>query len=177
MKVPEFRILQYNTQKRLNAVQVPFLSDRRVREFDVIAIQEQGRAANAPQTHSPNSCPFHLVASTSQLSRACIYVNKNIDPGQWSAQATEPDLCSIAIQVEDLAGQSTRILIHSIYNPSPLSTSTTEGPSTIGSLASALQEDGPHIVLGDFNLHHPYWGGKRCYSKHAASDGLIEVAT
>lgn len=171
------RILQYNMQKRLNAVQVPFLQSPKVKEFDIVAVQEQGRSDRAPQTFNPSYSQFHLVANASPLSRACIYVNKAIDPSTWSVTTTEPDFCSIKMRVQDGAGAEVELQVHNIYNPSPVSTTSTEGPSTLPRLQGALQSDGPHLAVGDFNLHHPYWGGTGCYSRHSASDALIEIAT
>jgi hypothetical protein len=40
-----------------------------------------------------------------------------------------------------------------------------------------LEEEGeqPHLVLGDFNLHHPIWGGARLPTAHLAAERLVEV--
>ena len=48
---------------------------------------------------------------------------------------------------------------------------------TIETLASQLQatQDDAHIVVGDFNLHHPSWGGAHCLTQHRVADRLIEV--
>ena len=31
-------------------------------------------------------------------------------------------------------------------------------------------------MVGDFNLHHPTWGGLRCLTQHVAADRLLDVA-
>ncbi len=69
------RILQYNIRKSLK-IQESFLIDREVREFDIVAIQKQGRNNNDLQSFSSAHNFFHLVKNSSSQSRTCIYVNK-----------------------------------------------------------------------------------------------------
>jgi hypothetical protein len=42
----------------------------------------------------------------------------------------------------------------------------------------ALQTLGQHLIVGDFNLHHPLWGGPSVTQMHAVAgtliDGIIE---
>ena len=51
-----------------------------------------------------------------------------------------------------------KIQIHNVYNPS---TSAPDASSALATLEVALNQDKneEHIVLGNFNLHHPVWGG------------------
>ena len=41
-------------------------------------------------------------------------------------------------------------------------------------MLQALQAPGQHLIVGDFNLHHPLWGGLDVPQTHAAADILIE---
>lgn len=174
-----FQILQYNVQKRLNAVQIPLLNDPEVREFDILALQEPGRSLNASETHNTSSTQFHLVNCPGKTFRTCIYVNKRIDTKTWSVEAAEDDFCSIRIVIRNNDGSTKAIRLHNVYNPSPNSTTSVNSPSTLPRLVKAIEEnpEDTHMVVGDFNLHHPYWGGPRCFSRHAAADHLIDVAT
>lgn len=176
---PTIQILQYNVQKRLNAVQIPLLNDPAVHQFDILALQEPGRNLSACETHNPSSLKFHLVNCPGQTFRTCIYVNKRIDTKTWSVEAVEDDYCSIRIAISDDSGAPKTLRLHNIYNPSPLSTTSTESPSTLPVLHTALAEhpSDAHLVVGDFNLHHPYWGGPRCLTRHAMADQLINTAT
>ena len=69
-------------------------------------------------------------------------------------------------------------MIHNIYNLSPESYSaTTEG--TLATLRDVLERTTPeteHIVIGDFNLHHPHWSGLARLTQHAAADNLLDIA-
>ena len=50
-------------------------------------------------------------------------------------------------------------------------------PGTLTILRECLQEPADnHIVLGDFNLHHPLWNGLARPTQHAAADILIDIA-
>src|SRR5205814_169596 len=50
---------------------------------------------------------------------------------------------------------------------------TTEWPTPIPHLLDALQVPGRHLVVGDFSLHHPLWGGPEVTRSHAAAELLI----
>ena len=169
------RVLQYNLHRRLNAVQTPFLSDRRVQEADIIAVQEQARN-RAGKTWCPSVLPFHVVEAPGQSSRTAVYLNKRLDPTGWEIARADPDLVSIRLRIQAAGAEQKVITVHNVYNPSPVSTTSTDSPSTLPSLRNALEEPGEHIVVGDFNLHHPYWGGVTCLGRHAASDTLLELA-
>ena len=88
----------------------------------------------------------------------------------------EKDIESIHLRVNTEVKQ-TELIIHNIYNSCSISTSFTGSPSTLPQLAEALAAPGEHLVVGDFNLHHPYWGGPRCLTRHAMADKTIEIAT
>lgn len=67
------------------------------------------------------------------------------------------------------------INVHNCYNPSgPI------GDHTLGTLplverAIQEREGEDHVLVGDFNLHHPRWGGNNTQSQHWASDHLITI--
>ena len=67
--------------------------------------------------------------------------------------------------------------IYNVYNLPPISTQDTTGPSTLPVLYKDLQESlHEHtMVLGDFNVHHPLWGGRTMLSQHAYADKLIDI--
>lgn len=173
------QIIQYNVQKRLDAVQIPFLNDPIVQKFDIIAIQEPGRNRSACGTYNPSNLKFHLVNHPGQLFRTCFYIDKDIDPTTWSIEQTEDDFCSIRIITQSNAGETQTTRIHNINNPSPISTTSTDSPTTLYTLAETLTKytEDTHIVVGDLNLHHPYWGGSNCLTRHAMSDQLIAITT
>ena len=67
------------------------------------------------------------------------------------------------------------IHVHNVYNPSPASYLSTDSPTTLPAARSMLSADAHHILLGDFNLHHPFWNGPSRPTQHAAADQLLEI--
>ena len=67
-----------------------------------------------------------------------------------------------------------KIKIHNIYNPSP-ALITSENPSSLPLVQQEIQEPGEHLLLGDFNLHHPNWNNPNRYSYHKEADTLVEL--
>lgn len=63
--------------------------------------------------------------------------------------------------------------IHNIYSP-PKSTNNT---NALDALVMALREHpgDHHIVLGDFNLHHPLWTGPMYHRQDQEVDELIHI--
>ena len=85
-------------------------------------------------------------------------------------------LCALDIKVYFTDIVQT-LQIYNIYNLPPISTQDTTGPSTLPVLYKDLQES-PYehtIVLGDFNVHHPLWGGCTMLSQHVYTNKLINM--
>ena len=68
------------------------------------------------------------------------------------------------------------INIHNIYNFSSASYAATNSPTTLTSLAQALNMPEEHIVVEDFNLHHSYWSDPSKITQHAMADRLLNLA-
>ena len=93
-------------------------------------------------------------------------------------KAVEADYYSIKIDVIIFAGVAQSIRIYNVYNLSPIFTTSRDSPFTLPKLAKGLRSgraESTHLVVGDFNLHHPYWGGGGCLIQHAIADTLIEL--
>lgn len=73
--------------------------------------------------------------------------------------------------------QPALIHIHNVYSPSPRHRTALETP-VIDELTARLRAAPSvhHVVTGDFNLHHPSWGGQQCLTQHAAADSLLHTA-
>lgn len=169
------QILQYNVQRSTNKVLTPFLQEECVKQADIICIQEPMPDQNHFRLYNPSTSQFHLIHGTGHV-RTCIYVNKRLDINTWRKEIAESDICSIRIKVTTGEEQE-EVIIHNVYNPSPISYTATASPSTIPQLREALQSEGHHIAIGDFNLHHPYWTGGRCWTRHMQADYLVQTAT
>ena len=72
-----------------------------------------------------------------------------------------------------LAGGKQAINVHNVYNPPPASHNDEAGTASITALNNALTMPGCHIVVGDFNLHHPLWCEPTYAHQHRIADRLL----
>ncbi len=170
------RILQYNIRKLLR-IQESFLIDRKVREFDIVAIQKQGHNNNNSQSFSAAHNFFHLVKNSSSQSRTCIYVNKHLRFDQWIVETAESDICSIRILTCNTDDETQTLRLLNVYNSCLLFTTFTEKSSIISRLNELLKNDCKQLIVEDFNLHHSHWERRRCFTRHMTTDTLLNVIT
>lgn len=168
------RILQYNVNHGKDATLVPLLHDTSVNEFDILAIQEPWRNPLVTTGYNPSGSQFYLAYPPKELTRVCFYINKKIHLNSWTVKHHNEDAQTVTLNYER-DKQEEKIQIHNIYNPSPTSYSSRE-PGTLEILRSCVEEvSTEHIVVGDFNLHHPLWNGLSRPTQHAAADTLLDI--
>jgi hypothetical protein len=78
-------------------------------------------------------------------------------------------------QFKRLELDSGPITIHNIYSESPGSYVTTEWNTPIHQIVEAVKAPGRHLVVGDFNLHHPLWGGQAVLRADAGAALLVDI--
>jgi hypothetical protein len=189
MQTPHLRILQYNVNHGKEATLVPLLQDTNVDEFDILAIQEPWRNPTVTTSYNPARSQFHLAYPPHLLARVCFYINKRLHIQSWSVTHHNEDAQTVTLRyaaneqdvANPLGGLTTSLAlgktvqIHNIYNPSPVSHSSTE-EGTLTTLRNCLQDTTTdHIVIGDFNLHHPLWGGVARPIQHSCADILLDI--
>lgn len=106
----------------------------------------------------------------------CFYINEKIDSDSWEVEFPSADMCTLTLNIQ-INGSKDLIHIHNVYNPSPASQSLTKSLFTLPDLRRAVSANAnaKHIVVGDFNLHHPYWSGPSRPFQHAAADQLLNI--
>lgn len=174
------RVLQYNVGKGKR--HGTLLQDPHTWDFDILAIQEPAVLQRNDSYTSYNTQRgfFHLEFQDSAATRVAFHVNKRIPVESWEVSFINTDLSLLTLHTTS-GGTPVVLHIFNVYNPSPASTSSQAGVSTIPQLDEALQElltagHSQHImVLGDFNLHHPMWGGPHVLGTHAQASTLIET--
>jgi hypothetical protein len=107
----------------------------------------------------------------SLATRVCFYVSKAVNRNEWETTEHSPDLVTLTIY---LGGRT--LHIHNCYNPPP-KLLTSRNLATLQLLPQALSHQGEHMLVGDFNLHHPLWGGTLLPTQHTLADDLIEAIT
>jgi len=157
-------IVQYNVNRQQACMDDLFRKLRPDRHL-IIAIQEPFSYARIRGTKRyPN---YHLLIPDGHF-RTCFYVSKQLPVNRWKFKSTSGDCCSIILDTQS------PISVHNVYNPvQPTPRSMVEG--TLALLPQLLSEPGEHVVVGDFNLHHPRWGGQGCVSQDAAADIFIRL--
>lgn len=102
-----------------------------------------------------------------------MYINKGLLTGGWTETFHSRDVCTISMRIAGEGGIT--INIHNVYNPPP-ATHNDEGEiDAVRILAQALRMPGEHIVVGDFNLHHPRWCGTTYAYQHRGADQVLQL--
>ena len=162
----DIRILQYNVHKSTGVVR-PLLEDRETDQYHVIALQESNMIERA--AICPSSCAFVAIWQDRE-ARVSILVNKKLNPNSWEARFLSPDMVSLRVQT----GEGI-LWIHNCYSSPPGCRTGRVSGSPIHSLGNVLQQEGEHLVVGDFNVHHPLWCSIRNPTTHELGEKLAET--
>jgi exonuclease III len=170
-------ILQYNVRKSRDMVMASLLRDPGIDDFDIIALQEPWKNPYTATTHHPAKNKFHLcypTGHTEGTARVCFFINKKIDQARWRFEERTRDICSIIVDPTDNQQSQERVIIHNIYNP-PKNSSNRQ--SALPQIREALRQyhADEQVLLGDFNLHHPLWGGLNREVTDLESEDLIDI--
>lgn len=157
-----FAIIQYNMHNS-GSTQSSFLRELDPHQHHVIAVQEPNVIGQGKTRTDPR---YHLVFPTSLPARTCMYVSKEIPTSKWKVDEKSGFFTTLTLEL----GERT-VHIHNCYNQ-PNSTSSRD-LGTLIHLQQALEREGEHVLLGDFNLHHPRWGGGAVFTQHNTADYLI----
>ena len=166
-------ILQYNVRNDRVSTMLPLLADPNTQDYDIIAIQEPWRNPFAPTTLSSHQSGFHPLYRNGD-TRVCFYINDSIDPDSWEVEFPSADMCTLIIRTK--IGETSEVIhVHNVYNPSPASYSSIDSPSTLPIVKRQLTTGSNHILLGDFNLHHPLWNDPSRTTQYAGADQLLNI--
>ena len=139
---------------------IHLFGEKEVRDLEILAIQEPYINKHTDQVTTYSQMlgnRFHLLikptskdTNVANMPRVCFFVSKALDPKKWAIKHHTKDLSTLTLHTK--IGP---IHIHNAYNPSPV----TGQPSVINALNNALagHPGQQHVVVGDFNLHHPMW--------------------
>lgn len=164
-------ILQYNVHRSKDVVMADFLRNPRVLEADVIAIQEPWDNPYTETTHHPAKATHELVyPSTNECqgerTRVCMLISKHL---QWTHHVYGRDSHEVRIRTGKSGESGEELRIINIYNP----VGSIETVNMLGDVFGRKTRSRT-IVIGDFNLHHPAWGGDDAV-QDASADALIEL--
>ena len=159
-------IIQYNVNHSREKAQLPFLQGLDPYIHHILAVQEPWKN---PQAHTTVKHPGYFeILPQGQHPRTCLYISKTLSTETWTTTTTSPDIITAHLMVNQ-----TQLHIHNCYNP-PSSTSQ-QHSENLNLLHQQINQPGEHILLGDFNLHHPQWGGSNTFTQHKSADQLINI--
>jgi endonuclease/exonuclease/phosphatase family metal-dependent hydrolase len=177
-------ILQYNTHNSKDVI-FPLIADPETRNFDFIAVQEPWKSPGIMTSHNPSTSGFYLAYQETEDVNVCWYINKRIDPQSWEVNYWSKNLATLKIKVAAPASQSgamgaeREVWLHNVYNQDPGNRiaanleSTDILPAIRGALSTITAVE--HILLGDFNLHHPAWNNEGRMTHDDQADTLLEI--
>ena len=146
---PPLSILSYNVHTS-STIMAALLADNRVKDFDVVALQEPWKNPAMEATVCPAHCAFTPLTGP-VLGRACILVNKRLDQSSYRVVHHSADFISIHFS-------SDNFWVHNLYFPcSSSSNYRASAEQALGLLPDALSAPGRHLLVGDSNLSHPLW--------------------
>ncbi|KAF1923273.1 uncharacterized protein M421DRAFT_15700, partial [Didymella exigua CBS 183.55] len=112
-------------------------------------------------THHLAKNVFHLCCPAEEEvgpTQVCFFINRRLDHKKWQFKEHSRDICLLTLEFGDDQQERQHIAIHSIYNLARRSKSDGTVLSDIRTVLHNNQAN-KQILLGDFNLHHPMWGG------------------
>ncbi len=162
----------------------PLLANSRLSEFSVLAVQEPWHNPGVLTTHNPSNIYLNLFYPLSAEASVCFAVNKLLNPSSYSACFPSSNYGYLCLRspVEGVKD----VMIYNVYRTQNISSTSSENqplneplsPDTlkIFSFVSAAISDASanHVLLGNFNIHHPYEGGPRV-TPHCASQLLLSL--
>lgn len=160
-------ILQYNVNNSRSKVMIPMFETDGILNYDILAIQEPWKNPYSNTTNSRLNQYFDTYYMDSPKTRVCFFVNKRIALASYTVTYHSGDINTINLRLPE--GRT--IDIHNLYNPCKGSGEK----SVIPILRNLLEEnkDGEHVIVGDFNSHHPKWGGNHVIADADAYELIV----
>jgi len=94
-------------------------------------------------------------------------IKRDVGNAQWRRRQYGPNVAALELDIDQ-----GKLTIINVYNPRTSSPRLQEWPS----IATALEEArGEILVIGDFNSHHPAWGGRGAACEQGAQHLLVET--
>lgn len=163
-------ILQYNVGTRPNRLKC-LLAQESVVRHDIIAIQEPPVSSDTGWPHNPGG-NFWVVYREGEAyrPRVAMYVNKRIPISKWTESWFSDDVVRIDLEKD---GKATSVV--NAYVPTRQSEVGDNQEGALAKLREACRSEDT-VLVGDFNLHHPAWGGSRVRRAEELAEELMGLA-
>jgi hypothetical protein len=163
-----FIILQYNCGHANGGKLKPFFLSAEPSSHRVLAIQEPGWNKHTKSTFCPRG--YTLAYEAAEETKVCFMVSKELGIDSWRFRHVSPYIAVLRVQL----GQEFLTIVN-VYNP----INCTAHTEAITECIRTLDETDPSdqiVLLGDFNLHHPAWGGRSSRTEAMAERLLTEAS-
>ena len=168
--IQEIQIIQFNCNKANGGQEREFFEALHPKFQHIIAIQEPQILTSSLSTKVPIG--YRLALYSHAATRVAFLVSKELDPSSWSVLSLSRDVACLLVKTK---GDPLGII--NVYNPGPQSQRQGQR-SALPEVQRALcrlqrqRSEVDILLLGDFNLHHPNWGGPNTTPDQEAA-GLI----
>ncbi len=155
---------------------IALLHKEKIKNYDILILQEPWRFDENSRAYCPATAGFMLEDNG---GRTCFYINKRIDSNTWHSTWHFKDVGTITLQTltGDTQAAQEAIHIHEAYNSPPRDHEVIHERGSLSDIEKALHMPEECVLVGDFNLHHPTWGGPSYPRQHLLSNDLIEMIT
>ena len=128
-------------------------------EWDVILIQEPAQQEN---NNTVTNNQYHTIYRREGDASVCTHVHRRISLERWRSKviSRQKHIVSISTANGD-------IHIHNLYNHG--------SRMSLDDIVQGIDLDGEHIIAGDFNLHHPRWGGEKAQRPERTANQLAAL--
>jgi reverse transcriptase-like protein/retrotransposon-encoded endonuclease len=156
----QLTILQFNCGNSNHKATRPFFEAASPQSHQVIAIQEPAFNKQTGLTYCPKG--YTLSYESHPTTRVGFMISKEVGVAQWSRKQYGPYVATLYLQTREI-----EISIVSVYNP--ITPGQRERLLAWEPLETAIREvRGEVLLIGDFNSHHPAWGGRHVTSEPQA---------
>jgi endonuclease/exonuclease/phosphatase family metal-dependent hydrolase len=162
----DIQIIQYNCGNANHKAARPFFDAAAPARHQILAVQEPAYTPYNRATYCPKG--YHLASTNTPLTRVCFMISNEIPISDWRFYPHSDYVASLAVRLE---GEEVTII--NVYNPRDNRTRIQTWPQIQDAINSA---QGEIILLGDFNTHHPLWGGSHVVSEEQAERLLTDTA-
>jgi len=158
------RILQYNCGKANYKATRPIFDAVSHASHQILAVQEPGYNKHTNTTYCPKG--YVLAYDNNPWTKVCFMISRELPIASWSYQPHGQYVAALRVRLEGVT-----ITILNIYNPRN-NHAQAKVWDTIEEILSQNRPEDEILLLGDFNIHHPAWGGQRA-AREPQGDHLL----
>jgi hypothetical protein len=153
-----FGIIQFNCGNANYRSARPLFDAASPTEYPLLAIQEPFFNERAGSTYCPRT--YTLIHDGTLQAKVCFMLSKTVGLNTWQFKAYSHNVATLQLR---FTAVTTTII--NVYNP----ISTGQTITVWKEIQQALNDaDGEVLLLGDFNAHHPAWGGTQAATEPKA---------